>query len=242
MRYRVCERFELLVGPLQLTIGRLELGRAIREPLQERGVLEAQAPHRQRARQHRYDRPEVERLENVVEGAALHGLDRRVDRAMAGHQEAHQVGVNLLCRAQQRDAVHARHHEVGNQDVEGGGTIGRRGAQGAERFRAGTRSARRIARSGQGVAQGDDLGALIIHYQEPGERRGIHGMSRMDFSMTRRLRCAGRAGRQDRGPGCRLARVALVRCGDEDTSCISIPMRTSCASDRAAVFFMIRAR
>src|SRR5204863_7333367 len=37
VRYRVCERFELLVGPLQLTIGRLELGRAIREPLQERG-------------------------------------------------------------------------------------------------------------------------------------------------------------------------------------------------------------
>ena len=192
MRYGVRERFELLVRPLQLTISRLELGRAIRQALQKRGVLEAQAPHCERARQHRYDRPEVERLENVVEGAALHGRDRRVDRAMAGHDEAHQVRVNPLCGAQQRDAVHIRHHEVGNQDVEGGGTIGCRRAQGAERFRAGTRSGRRIALSGQGAAQGDDLGALIIHYQEPGERRGIHGggsVARPPFRV--RVRFAG---------------------------------------------------
>src|SRR4029077_18836198 len=39
VRHRVRERFELLVCPLQLKIGRLELGGAIRHALQERGVL-----------------------------------------------------------------------------------------------------------------------------------------------------------------------------------------------------------
>ncbi len=62
---------------------------------------------------------DVQRLEQVVEGALLHGRDGRGNRAVAGDQDHLGVGQDLLGAGQDAQAVDVVHHQVGDDDVEG---------------------------------------------------------------------------------------------------------------------------
>ena len=59
---------------------------------------------------------DVDRLGQVVVGAFLHRLDRGLDRALRRQQQRGDVGALRLQRAQQRQPVHARHHQIGDDD------------------------------------------------------------------------------------------------------------------------------
>ena len=80
VRDRVGKGLQVLIG------GREFLGSPLFALLQFR-VFAAQALHIQRARDDRQDDVELEGLEDVVERAALHGLHRRIDGAVAGHHD-----------------------------------------------------------------------------------------------------------------------------------------------------------
>ena len=60
---------------------------------------------------------DLERLEDVVVGAALHRVDRGLDRAEAGHDDGERVGRGLADRLEQLDAAHARHLQIADDEV-----------------------------------------------------------------------------------------------------------------------------
>ena len=60
----------------------------------------------------------LERLGDVVEGAALHRGDRVLDRRERGNHDHRQVVVELSQLLEHRHAVHARHHHVDDHRVE----------------------------------------------------------------------------------------------------------------------------
>jgi hypothetical protein len=60
---------------------------------------------------------ELERLEHVVVRAALHRVDRGLDRAEAGHDHGERARRGLADLVEQRDAAHARHLEVADDHV-----------------------------------------------------------------------------------------------------------------------------
>ncbi len=60
---------------------------------------------------------DLERLEDVVVGAALHRVDRRLDRAEAGHDDGERVRRRVADGLEQLDAAHARHLEVADDEV-----------------------------------------------------------------------------------------------------------------------------
>ncbi len=170
VRHGVREGIEFPVRTLQLTIRGFQFDRAICHSLQERRVFSTQAPYGQRARQHRNDGAQIEWLDDVIERAALHRFDCRSDCAMTGHDDSHQIDVDLAGRAQQRDSVHAWHHQVGDEDVKGAAALHCGRTQGSERLRAGLRAGRCIAFGCQCTAQRHDLGIFVIHYEEPAQR------------------------------------------------------------------------
>ncbi len=59
-----------------------------------------------------------ERLRDVVEGAALHGLDRRADRPVRGEHHHRQVRLERVQTIQQLHAIAAGHLHVGHDDVD----------------------------------------------------------------------------------------------------------------------------
>ena len=81
-----------------------------------------------RPREHRQNRLQSKRLKNIVEGADFHGIDRSLNRALAGHHDRDQVRIDLHALSQQRNAIHARHHQVGKQHIK------RLAAQSRKRF------------------------------------------------------------------------------------------------------------
>jgi hypothetical protein len=62
---------------------------------------------------------ELERLEHVVVRAALHRVDRGLDRAEAGHDHRDRARRLLRDLVEQRDAAHPRHLQVADDEVEG---------------------------------------------------------------------------------------------------------------------------
>ena len=58
----------------------------------------------------------IDRLGQVVVGAHLHRLDRRLDTALRRQDDDAQVGELILQRAQQVEAAHARHDQVAQDD------------------------------------------------------------------------------------------------------------------------------
>ncbi len=58
----------------------------------------------------------VERLDEVVVGAGLHGLDRGLDRGVGGHDDDGHVLLGLLRRFEHLEAVHARHLQVDQEN------------------------------------------------------------------------------------------------------------------------------
>ena len=63
--------------------------------------------------QQRAEALRIDRLRQVVVGALLHRRDGRVDAALRGDQDEREVGELILDAAEQLEAVHARHHHVG---------------------------------------------------------------------------------------------------------------------------------
>ena len=66
---------------------------------------------------HVHDLLDLEGLEHVVVGAALHRLDGRLDGAEAGHDHRQHLVVRAADGLEQLQAAHARHLEVGDHDV-----------------------------------------------------------------------------------------------------------------------------
>ena len=99
---------------------------AVADHLAERPVVAQLAPQRL----HLAERPlpldhllqedlqplRVHRLGQVVVGAVLDRLDRRLDAALGREDHDADVDVHLAKRLQQLVAVHPRHHEVGDDD------------------------------------------------------------------------------------------------------------------------------
>ena len=55
---------------------------------------------------------EIDRLADVVVGAALDGVDRGIDRVVAGHQNHVHSRIELEGFLQKREPVHTRHLEI----------------------------------------------------------------------------------------------------------------------------------
>ena len=130
-------------------------------------VLQAQPAHAGCARKHRQQGGELDRLQHVVERAGLHRLHRRLDRAHAGHQHADEVRIDLARGGQQRHAVHAGHHQVGQQQVVV------RVAQRAQRVLAVGESRGLVAVASQRVAQRPHRPRLVVDDQDA-RRSGAH--------------------------------------------------------------------
>ena len=110
---------------------------------------------------------DVDRLGQVVVGALLHGLDRRLDGALRGQQQRRDVGALRLKRPQQTQPVHARHDQVGDDDggTEGGHLLERVLAVGG---RIGEKSP-----ALDQLLEADARGVIVLDDQHPlGERLG----------------------------------------------------------------------
>ena len=87
------------------------------EPLAQGASLLEQALPVQGLLEHDLELIDVDRLGEVVLGSELHGLDRGLHRAVGGHEDDHRLGADLLDLREELEAVHARHPEVGEDDV-----------------------------------------------------------------------------------------------------------------------------
>ena len=86
--------------------------------LPQRAVLGHQAPLRERVAEDDQHFVVLERLGDVVEGAALHRRDRVLHRRERGDHQHRQVVVDLLQLVERGDPVHPRHHHVDDRRVE----------------------------------------------------------------------------------------------------------------------------
>jgi hypothetical protein len=91
---------------------------ALPELLAERDVLLAQVPQLADTVEEVDDLLVVERLQDVLEGARLHRLDGRLDRAVSGDDDDLGRGVLLLRVLQELHPVHPGHLDVRDEDVE----------------------------------------------------------------------------------------------------------------------------
>ena len=83
-------------------------------------AFRAQALVVERAPHRREQLVDFERLAQIVERAQLHRVDRAVDGRVRRHQDdVRRVGRRADVLADELEAAHARHHVVGEQDVEG---------------------------------------------------------------------------------------------------------------------------
>ena len=69
------------------------------------------------AREQLIEPAEVERLAQVVHRAELDGLDRGVDRRVAGHQDGLTMRIDIADRAQDVEAADLRHPQVDHDEV-----------------------------------------------------------------------------------------------------------------------------
>ena len=101
-----------------------------------------------------------EGLGNVIVGAQLHGLDRRFDRSVAGHDGDFDAGMGALNLLQKFDSRHARHDHVGEHHVDG--LLLEQGEGGVPALGFQAEEAERLA---DGHAEAAD-GLLVIHDQQ----------------------------------------------------------------------------
>ena len=71
-----------------------------------------------RSRQHRQNLVQLERLQEIIEGTRLHGFQGRLHGRLTGHDDADQLRIDFKGLAEQLDAVHFRHHQVAEQEIE----------------------------------------------------------------------------------------------------------------------------
>jgi hypothetical protein len=80
-------------------------------------VLGDQLPVRQSPGHEQGQRLEIQRLLDEVEGPFLHDLHGRIEGAVGRHDHADEPGIALQALPDQLTARHARHHEIGQQDI-----------------------------------------------------------------------------------------------------------------------------
>ena len=93
------------------------LARAGREDA-ELGRLVAQAPLGEGAAEEEHELLELEGLGEVMVRAEANALDRRVDRAVSGHHEHGQIGIEATDAAEELEPVDAGHAEIGDEGVD----------------------------------------------------------------------------------------------------------------------------
>src|SRR2546430_9476879 len=87
-------------------------------PLPQVAVLGAVLPHLESLPDRQLDDLEVERLEYVIEGAELHRVHGRLHSAVRREQHHRHLGVDLAYTGKQLETRHARHLEIGEDQVE----------------------------------------------------------------------------------------------------------------------------
>ena len=132
-RRRLDDQVEDLPHPRTLADDVAETVGVRLQVLAQGAVLDDQPVLRQGVAQHGQDLVVLERLADVVEGAALHRRDRVFHRRERGDHQHRHVVVDLLQLVEQPHAVHPRQHDVDDGRVE------RHGAQQVESFVRGRR-------------------------------------------------------------------------------------------------------
>jgi hypothetical protein len=80
-------------------------------------VLHAQVADIQCPGDDRQDDIQPKGLQHIVQRAELQRRDRRIDRAMPGHDDAGDVRIDGPGGTEQFDAVHLGHHEVRQEQI-----------------------------------------------------------------------------------------------------------------------------
>ena len=117
-RRRLHDQVEHLLHARAAADDARELLRLRLQALAQRGVLGHQLPPLHGVAHHDEHFVVLERLGDVVEGAALHRRDRGLDRRERRDHDHRQILVDLLQLLERRDAVDARHHHVDDRGVE----------------------------------------------------------------------------------------------------------------------------
>src|SRR5688572_10066449 len=99
--------FETFVDPTHHFLGLSQLSVLVYELAYIECTLENRAYESQR-----------ERLENVIERTRFHRCNGGIYRTMSGHHDANQCLIHLACGFQERDAVHPRHRQVGDDEIK----------------------------------------------------------------------------------------------------------------------------
>ncbi len=81
-------------------------------------VFDFEPAHMHGSQDRGHDDGKLERLEDIVERAELHGINRGLHRALTGHNDSDDVRIDLQRLAQELDAVHFGHHQVAQEQVE----------------------------------------------------------------------------------------------------------------------------
>ena len=93
-------------------------GEFLLQPLPELADLLRQTAFLDRRRHALAQLDQVDRLLEVVVGAVLHGIHGRLHRSEAGDHQDRQPGVDRLGELQDLQSVHARHPQIGDQEVD----------------------------------------------------------------------------------------------------------------------------
>ncbi len=72
----------------------------------------------------------LERLEEIVVGAAAHGVNGHADVVNGGDHDDGKIGLQAADALEQSDAVYILHHDVGEHQIEGVEFRGLRGRRG----------------------------------------------------------------------------------------------------------------
>ena len=163
----------------------------------EPAVLHAQRPRLEGAIDDQRDLVDVERLGDVLVGAALHRAHRHLLRAVRGEHDHGQRFVALVDRLEQLHAVHLRHGVVGHHAVHA--------FELGQRLLARTRQHRFQAAGLEELAQREEQRRLVVNQQQPRHRhscvRTSEGGFRSPWSPDRarwHRRASRRAGRTPR--------------------------------------------
>jgi hypothetical protein len=112
---------------------------------------------RDAAAHHVVDVIEIQRLQQEVEGAVADGVDRGLHGGVPGEQDHIGGGRAGLELSEQVEAVHLRHHDIGEDDV--GGDVG----EAAQRLPAVARGDDAMAHGGHVALERDAVRLVVIH-------------------------------------------------------------------------------
>ena len=135
-------------------------GQLVVPVLLQLAVLALQAVQPQRVAQGEEQALEADRLLDEVERAQARGLHRRVQGGLAAHQDDGHVGRALADAGQELEAVHLRHHHVGEDRVH------RLFLQALEAARGRARGDRGVALQREGARERGQRARVVVDDQD----------------------------------------------------------------------------